>query len=316
MSHNSVMVEEIVGCLCRAVHGMIIDGTFGQGGHTEAILESTPEEVIVVGLDKDPLAIQEGSRLLEKYTNRLFLVHASYGNPSDWQPLLPVQPIIGFLLDLGFSSVQMECIGRGFSFADNTALDMRFNPLEPVPTAADLVNHCSQEELADIFFHYGEERHSRKLSRAIVERRSVHQFETASDLAQFINQIMETPSRRIHPATRIFQALRIAVNHELETLESGLQAAESVLAPNGHIAVISFHSLEDRIVKRFFMKKSGLCQCPPNIPVCVCNPNARLQIITRHPITPSETEIARNPRARSAKLRCAKKTGSYGGLHI
>ncbi len=209
----------------------------------------------------------------------------------------------GILFDLGASSMQFDTVGRGFSFREDAPLDMRFDPDNPV-RAADLVNSLSEQELADILYQYGEERRAYQVARAIVRSRPVS---TTGELAGIVAKATGSGKYGMHPATRTFQALRIAVNQELEALEKALPQAVEALAPGGRLVVISFHSLEDRIVKQFMRKESRDCLCPPRQPVCTCGHKASLQVITRHPIEPGEQEIQENPRARSARLRVAEK---------
>ncbi|MBN1878961.1 16S rRNA (cytosine(1402)-N(4))-methyltransferase RsmH [bacterium] len=311
MEHLPVMVDEVLLYLGHIQDGLIIDGTLGSGGHSEAILSATPDSVTVVGIDRDAAAVQAASARLSVFRSRFIAIHGNYCNWTGWKDRLPKHPVMGILLDLGLSSTQLESPGRGFSFRDRESLDMRFDMTLDIPTGADLVNSLSEQELADIIYRYGEDRSSRRIARAIVRRRSGDRFETALDLSNTIAQLFHGSSQ-IHPATRTFQALRIAVNSELDHLQTGLETAHSVLAETGRLVVISYHSLEDRIVKRFFIKYSGKCICPDTLPVCQCNRTAGFQILTRRPLMAKEGEVRNNPRSRSAKLRCAERLREKG----
>ncbi len=281
-----------------------IDGTLGAGGHTAALLDAGVSEVL--GLDRDPMAIEIARANLAPYGSRVHIVHASYLSMADEATRLGWTGVDAILLDLGVSSMQLDTPERGFAFRHEGALDMRFDPGDSGhPTAADLVNTLDESELADIFYRYGEERDSRRIARAVVRARP---YQTTRDLAAAIEKA--SPRRhddKIHPATRVFQALRIAVNDELQAVERVLPIAIDLLRPGGRLAVISFHSLEDRIVKEAFRLASTDCICPPKVPVCVCGHQASVRPITRKPLVADEAESARNPRSRSAKLRIVEK---------
>jgi 16S rRNA (cytosine1402-N4)-methyltransferase len=250
------------------------------------------------------MAVEAGGRLIVRQANfaDLATVAAAEG----------LCPLNGILLDLGVSSFQLDEAARGFSFAADGPLDMRMDPTSG-SSAADLVNTLPERDLADLIFQYGEERASRRIARAIVQARARAPLRTTGDLVRAVIAAIGRPPGTIHPATRTFQALRIAVNDELGTLERALAGALDVLGPGGRLAVISFHSLEDRIVKQFFRREATDCLCPPSMPVCRCGHRARLRIITRHPITPGEPEIAANPRSRSAKMRVAERLADDAG---
>jgi 16S rRNA (cytosine1402-N4)-methyltransferase len=264
-------------------------------------------------LDRDPAAVKVASGRLADCGERAVLVHSSFGHLADVAQAHDFVPADGILFDLGFSSLQLADPARGFAFMVDGPLDMRFDPQSGEPAAADLVNELSVDELATLLSRYGEETQARRIARAIVASRPLS---TTSELASVIEGAVKAPSRagrrrrRIHPATRTFQALRIAVNDELAILEAALPQAVDILSPNGRLAVISFHSLEDRIVKRFLRRESRDCVCPPQAPVCTCEHKATLQRVTRKPVRPTDDEVDANPRARSALLRVAERIGS------
>ena len=306
-SHIPVLLDEVLTGLNPQPGQRFIDGTVGAGGHTEAILKATAPDGQVLAMDADPAALDIARQRLAPYGDRVRLVHANFSQLATLAHDHHFVPVHGVLLDLGLSSIQLSAGERGFSFQNEGPLDMRYDPGGPT-TAADLVNNLPQEELADLLYRFGEERRSRAIARAIVAARPLH---TTRQLAEVVAQAVGgRRGARIHPATRTFQALRIAVNDELGALSRALPAAVSLLAPAGRLAVISFHSLEDRIVKDFFRQESRDCLCPPEQPTCTCGHRATLRIITRKPIRASSREIAANPRARSAKLRVAEYIGA------
>ncbi len=300
--HVPVLYEEVLEGLAVKPGGVYIDGTVGGGGHARGILERSAPEGRLLGIDADPAAIEASGENLKDFHNRITLVNGSFRRLEVIASEAGFASVDGVLLDLGVSSWQLAEAKRGFSFLEDGPLDMRFDPGGGV-RASDLVNERSEQELADIFFTYGEERRSRKLAKTIVAARPIY---TTRQLAQVVERAVGKGGR-IHPATRIFQALRIAVNQELEALEAVLPQAAKLLRPGGRLAIISFHSLEDRIVKRYMQRESKDCLCPPNTPTCICGHRAILKIITRKVITPSADEIDRNPRSRSARLRIAEK---------
>lgn len=303
MQHIPVLLQPILDHLLPA--GRVIDGTLGAGGHSRALLEHGAGELL--GLDLDPQALAIAQAMLQPFGERAHIVHASYAAMRDEANRLGWDTVDAILLDLGVSSMQLDTAERGFSFREDAPLDMRFDPTGGGLTAADLINGTPADALADIFYEYGEERHSRKIARALVEQRP---FTTTGQLATAIEGITpRQPRDKIHPATRVFQALRIAVNDELGVIERTLPVAIDLLKPGGRLAVISFHSLEDRIVKQTFRLASTDCVCPPHVPVCVCDHKATVGLVTRKPIVADEAEIAANPRSRSAKLRIAEKLG-------
>jgi 16S rRNA (cytosine1402-N4)-methyltransferase len=302
-AHQPVLYKEIIHFLKPADRGFYVDGTIGAGGHAFGILEYSSPQGKLLGLDLDPIALKLASQRLESYGDRVILRQASYETLIEHLAELKWQSVNGILVDLGVSSMQVDQAERGFSFSKEAPLDMRFNPDNPI-TAQQLVNGLTEQELANIIYQFGEERNSRKIAKAIVKARPIH---TTTQLAQVVASITRSGKPGIHPATRTFQALRIAVNNELDTLQSFLPKAVKALSPGGRLAVISFHSLEDRIVKQFFRQESIDCLCPPKQPICTCGHKAALKILTRKPIEPKDEEIARNPRSRSARLRVAQK---------
>ena len=301
--HIPVLLDEVLRGLSPHPGQRLIDGTVGAGGHAEAILQATAPDGQVLALDADPTALTVARQRLTAYGERVRFVQANFAQLAAVARDLDFVPVHGVLLDLGLSSMQLDSVERGFSFQSEGLLDMRYDPGGPT-TAADLINNLAQDELADLLYRFGEERRSRTIARAIIAARPLH---TTRELADVVTRAVGgRRGARLHPATRTFQALRIAVNDELEALRKALPAAASILAPGGRLAVISFHSLEDRIVKEFFQQEAKDCICPPGQPVCTCGHRATLHIITRKPIMASSTEVTLNPRARSAKLRVAE----------
>ena len=299
--HRPVMRTEAVRFLAPDRGGIYVDGTVGLGGHAAAILAAGPE-VRLIGIDRDPQALRYAAARLAQFGDRVRLVHGNYRDLAEILSNLGIEAIDGFLLDLGLSSLQLDAPERGFSFRADGPLDMRMDPTQKT-SAADLVNAASVEELARILRDYGEERFAGRIARAIVAARPI---ETTRALAEIVRRAIPRRfhERRIDPATRTFQALRIAVNDELRNLQDGLAAGFAALRPGGVIVVISFHSLEDRIVKRFFRKLAtpryeSLAPGPPLPP--------QAEVLTKKPLRPSEEEIGENPRARSAKLRACRK---------
>ncbi len=300
--HQPVMVEEVVRALQVHDGGRYVDATVGTGGHAQAILEAAPR-VRLLGLDVDPDALALARERLAPYGDRVVLRRASYTRLPTELARLGWEKVDGIVADLGVSSLQLDRPDRGFSFREAGPLDMRFDPEAPV-TAAQLVNTLTEEALAEIFWKYGEERHARRIARAIVRARPLH---TTRELADLVARVVPFQRPGFHPATRVFQALRIAVNRELENLERFLPLAIEALKPGGRLAVIAFHSLEDRIVKHFFKEEARGCVCPPSVPVCQCGRTPRVRIVKPFPMRPSEEEVRRNPRARSARLRVVER---------
>jgi len=301
--HISVLYHNIIESLRPISTGRYVDATVGAGGHAWGILDASSPDGLLLGLDLDSHALELASQRLQAFASRISLKHASYVTLKQTLQEQKWDQVDGIVIDLGVSSMQIDAPERGFSFLKDGPLDMRFDTTQTT-TAADLVNTLPEEDLADILFRYGEERLSRRIARAIVGNRP---FQTTLELANLIARTAGRSSGKIHPATRSFQALRIAVNGELNSLELFLPQAIEVLKPGGRLAAISFHSLEDRIVKQFFRKESSDCICPPDQPVCTCGHKATIIEVTRHPVTADEAEIAANIRARSARLRVAEK---------
>jgi len=300
--HHPVLYESVLEGLAIRPNGCYIDATVGAGGHAWGILVASGPKGRLLGIDADPQALALASERLAAFEDRVTLVQGNFSHLSSIAPAQGFAEVDGILFDLGLSSVQLAVPERGFSFQHDGPLDMRFDPSNPI-TAAHLVNELEERELADILRRYGQERQARRIARAIVSARPLR---STAQLAALIEGVVGRRGR-IHPATRTFQALRIAVNDELTALSEALPQALDLLVAGGRLAVISFHSLEDRIVKRFFEREARDCICPPETPVCVCGHRARLNIITRHPIRPSEEEVAANPRSRSARLRIAER---------
>ena len=302
------MPRETLDALQPRAGGRYVDGTLGGAGHTRLLLDASAPDGRVLAIDADPLALERAQTLLPDAvaTGRLLLVHGNFARMVELARAADFVPVDGVLLDLGLSSDQLADRERGFSFAQDAPLDMRFDTTRGV-SAADLVNTLPVDELADLLWRYGEERRSRAIARRIAETRQRQPITRTSELAGLVAGVVHGRPGGIHPATRTFQALRIAVNDELGSLEAALPAAVELLRPSGRLAVISFHSLEDRIVKRYFQQEERGCICPPELPECVCGRAPRLRIVTRRPLVASDDEVAANPRARSAKLRVAEQ---------
>jgi 16S rRNA (cytosine1402-N4)-methyltransferase len=304
--HVAVLLREAVTALAPRPGGRYLDGTFGGGGHARALLEASAPDGRVLALDADPAAIARGEALREEYGDRLTLREGNFAALATTAREAGFAPLDGVLLDLGLSSDQLADPARGFSFLADGPLDMRFGP-GAATTAAEIVNAADESELVDLLFRYGEERHARRIARAIVQARRDAPIATTGALAALVARAAPARGEQIHPATRTFQALRIAVNGELAALEEALRGAVEVLAPGGRLAVIAFHSLEDRIVKEFMRREATDCICPPRLPVCVCGHRASLRLVARKGIRPGAAEVAANPRSRSATLRVAEK---------
>lgn len=307
ITHKPVLLKETIEALAIQPGGRYIDCTLGGGGHAAAILEQSAPGGQLLGIDADPEAIRIATARLSKYQNSVLLVNDNFGNLGDICKHYLFLPVHGILLDLGLSSNQLDDDPRGFSFQRDAELDMRFNPAQET-TAAEIINTASETELALILREYGEERFNQRIARRIVQERPIN---TTLQLAHVVEDALGGRHGKIHPATRTFQALRIAVNRELEMLEIALNKATEVLGIGGRLVVISYHSLEDRIVKHFMQKEAKDCICPPNIPVCHCGHSASLRIVNKKVIVPSEEELIDNPRSRSAKMRVAEKIASH-----
>ena len=325
--HLPVLLTEVMGQLGIRPDGVYVDATVGDGGHAYGLLRASAPLGRVCGIDLDPRSLVRAEQRLAPFGKRFFPILGSYANMASLVQEKCGEEVRadGILLDLGISSRQVDEAGFGFSFQRDEPLDMRFNPEAGAPTAADIVNTWSAADLAAVLRDYGEEPKSGRIAHAIVRQRPI---ETTAELAGIVvravglggggkakrgNPGQSGPhrrhgrSQRTHPATRVFQALRIAVNDELDTLGLGLRAAMDLLAPEGRLAVIGYHSLEDRLVKTFLAREAAGCICPPRLPICVCEHRPRLSLVNRRVIRPSAEEVAANPRSRSARLRVAQR---------
>jgi 16S rRNA (cytosine1402-N4)-methyltransferase len=305
--HAPVLLSETLRALAVQPGGRYVDCTLGGGGHAAAILDHSSPGGQLLGIDADPNAIEIARERLQNYKDATLLVNDNFANLHAICIKYDFFPVHGILFDLGLSSHQLNGNGRGFSFQYDAPLDMRFSPEQKV-TAADIVNTTSEARLAHLIRSYGEEHYSHRIASNIIKARPIA---TTRQLAGIIERAVGRKGK-IHPATRTFQALRIAVNHELEHLETALRQAIDLLGYNGRLVVISYHSLEDRIVKQFFQKESRACICPPETPKCVCGHVPRIKLINKKVITPSANEIDINPRSRSAKLRAAERLVVHG----
>jgi 16S rRNA (cytosine1402-N4)-methyltransferase len=303
--HQSVLLSEIVEFLRPSRDdGTLVDATIGLGGHAEALLARYPS-IRLLGIDRDPAALAASAARLERFGNRVTLAQGRHETLIDILKKQKIESVSGLLADLGVSSMQLDDASRGFSFRYDAPLDMRMGPEST--TAADLVNTLGERELATILREYGEEPMARGIARAIVNARAEAQIETTARLAEIVRSVKKPRFREIDPSTLTFQALRIAANEELVGLDKFIDDAVEVLEAGARIAIIAFHSLEDRIVKRALRRLEGECTCPPNLPVCGCGAKEVVKILTSRPVTASEEEIDRNPRSRSAKLRVGEK---------
>jgi 16S rRNA (cytosine1402-N4)-methyltransferase len=308
--HLPVLVEEVLTMLAPAPGSLQIDTTLGGGGHAERILEASSPDGRLLGFDADATAIARvRARLGPRFGERLVLRQANFRELAGVAPAAGFGAVDGLLFDLGLSSFQLADRERGFGIRTGGPLDMRFDTSQGVP-AAELLASLDAVELTALFRRYGEEPRAPRIARAIVAARSTSPITTAEELSELIVRVAPASipgRRRIHPATRVFQALRIAVNAELDALDEALAAAVELLRPGGRLVVLSYHSLEDRIVKRFFQAERRGCVCPPSVPICVCGRSPRLRLVTSPSLTPTAAEIAANPRARSARLRAAER---------
>ncbi len=303
--HVPVLRDQVVELLAATREGVFVDATLGLGGHASAILAAAPG-LRLIGLDRDPRALELARERLAPWSDRVCLVNRSFADLPDVLDELGAGRPAAILADLGCSSLQLDSPGRGFSFLSDGPLDMRMGASGR--TAADLVNEAGEDELMRILWEYGEERRARAIARAIAERRRRRPLTRTGDLVEVVLSVLGPGRRgRIHPATRTFQAIRIAVNDELGQLERFLEPAAERLAPGGRLAVISFHSLEDRIVKHTLRRLEGQCTCPPDLPVCRCGARTLVRRLTTKPIRPSEAEMRANSRSRSARLRAAER---------
>ncbi|MBC7932587.1 MAG: 16S rRNA (cytosine(1402)-N(4))-methyltransferase RsmH [Rubrivivax sp.] len=306
--HRPVLIFEAVQLLAPERGGLFVDATLGLGGHSEAILEASVD-TRVLGIDRDREALRRATGRLARFGSRFQAAHANFGDIERLMREAGEQDASGVLADLGVSSLQFDTPERGFSFRQDAPLDMRMDAEGDEETAAQLLERLPEEEIARVIYEYGEERKSRRIARWIVERRERGEpIKATRELAELVARAVgHKRGDRIHPATRTFQALRIAVNRELEGLNEFIETAVALLQPQGRLAVISFHSLEDRIVKRALRRLSGRCECDPRSPVCMCGARNVVEILTRRPVTANEQELEENPRARSAKLRACLK---------
>jgi 16S rRNA (cytosine1402-N4)-methyltransferase len=306
--HVPVMVAEVLSLLQPRSGGTYIDCTIGGGGYSLGLIERILPNGRLVGIDRDEEALRAAFENLKRYSANLILEKGNFADLEAITQHLGVAEADGVILDLGVSSHQLEAAERGFSFRHDATLDMRMDTAQTV-TARELVNSLSERNLAELIWKLGEERWAKRIAKFIVEKRSRSPIETTRELVDVILAAVPVGARSetIHPATKTFQALRISVNRELESLQAGLDAAVRLLAKGGRICVLSYHSLEDRIVKETFARHAGRCTCPSGLPVCACGAERRIKILTRRPMVPSEEEVRANPRSRSARLRAAEK---------
>lgn len=303
--HQAVLLAETISFLLNDPHGIYVDCTLGGGGHLRRLIDHLSADAHVLAIDKDQDILEQTRKTLE-FAN-LSLIHGDFRNIKELLNAQGVQAVDGIMMDLGVSSFQLDIAERGFSFHEDAALDMRMNR-EQILTAGDIVNHYDEAEITRILFRYGEEKYARSISRAIVNYRKQTTIDSTLQLVGIIQTSVPASYRREkHPARKTFQALRIEVNGELDALIEVLPQAVEILKPGGRLCVISFHSLEDRIVKQFMQDKARDCICPPGLPICICDHPAELKILTRKPITAATEEAENNPRARSAKLRAASR---------
>jgi 16S rRNA (cytosine1402-N4)-methyltransferase len=309
-SHIPIMVNEVIHYLNVRPGKKYVDCTMGGAGHSKAILDKMMSEGFLVGIDQDKVAIENAKKVLSSYAPKVAIVNDNFANIKFALSQLNIHKVDGILADLGISFHQLAQSGRGFTFQKDEPLDMRMNT-ESVLTAADIVNSADEKKLSDIFFRYGEERWSRQIALNIVKARKIKAIQTSFELVRIINgsipkKFISKP-QRIHPATRVFMALRIVVNRELESLESFLDIATDILNPEGRLCILSFHSLEDRIVKHRFKVLEKGCTCPPAFPQCVCRSENKLRVLTKKPVRPTEQEVEINPMAKSTRLRAAER---------
>ena len=312
--HIPVLCNKVIDFLKPKPEGVYIDGTVGLGGHSTAILETSAPNGRVIGIDLDVEALTFAKNRLHVFGERCSLINGNFAEMDTLLASHSVHAVEGILLDLGVSSLQLDAPHRGFSFNHTGPLDMRMDARETLKreqktdlTAMQVVNDSSLAGLVDIFKRYGEERFAKRIAQRIIQTRRATPIATTTQLAKIVKQAVPESRSKIHPATRIFQALRIHINAELENLATGLAVAIPLLKPGGCLCVITFHSLEDRIVKHWFQRCARACVCPPKTPICICEHTASLEILTKRPLSPDAVEVQQNPRARSAKLRVARK---------
>lgn len=304
-THTPVLLEDAIAGLNLSVGDQVIDGTFGAGGHTSALIKQVGKQGRVMAFDKDPAAIKEGQKNFKELHKNVILINDSFSQLESYAERNEFNNVAGVLLDLGFSSTQLADRSRGFSFQISGPLDLRYNPTVGT-SAAELLNTYQAKDLEQVFKDGGEPTY-RRLTKEIIEARRQQPLLTTDDLLRVVESSKGSGGRSLHPATLVWQSLRMAVNHELEELAQGLQAAVKLLAKNGRLAVISFHSGEDKVVKNFMRQESRDCICPPAWPTCRCGHSRTLKIITKKAIKPSAGEVEKNPRARSARLRIAQR---------
>lgn len=308
--HTSVLLDECIENLDIKKDGIYVDGTLGGGGHAEHICQQLSTNGVLIGIDRDEDALEAAKVKLESYPCKKYFVQSNYSDIKNVLKKIGVDGIDGALLDLGVSSFQLDNAERGFSYMQDAPLDMRMNRQDSF-TAYNVVNEYSEKELADVIKKYGEERWAKRIAKFIVTERKEGKVNTTGELVDIIKKAIPAAARRDgpHPAKRTFQAIRIEVNDELAGVEKAIDEFLDVLNSRGRLCIITFHSLEDRIVKNSFNRRANPCTCPPELPVCVCGKVADIDKVTRKPLIPSEPELAENPRARSAKLRVAAKRG-------
>lgn len=302
--HVSVLLDECIEGLAVKPDGIYVDGTLGGAGHAFHVCERLSEKGQFIGIDQDEAAIRTSTERLQPFGNRVHLVRSNYVNVKQVVKELQIDKVDGILLDLGVSSYQLDTKERGFSYMADAPLDMRMDQSRDF-TAKDLINTYPEEKLYQIIKHYGEERYAKSIARSICKKRQEKEIETTGELVDIIRSSMPAKAKngKGHPAKRTFQAIRIELNHELDVLQDALEDMVELLNPGGRLCIITFHSLEDRIVKNFFRKMENPCTCPPDFPVCVCGKKPKGKVITRKPILPGEEELAVNSRSKSAKLR-------------
>ena len=306
--HTPVMLEKVLQSLRCKPGGIYVDGTLGGGGHARAILENTAPDGLLIGLDRDDDALLESEKRLQPFGQRKILIKGNFADIGEILTNLNIRKVDGILLDLGVSSHQLDTADRGFSFSLDAPLDMRMDQSSRY-RAYDLVNLSPEKELRKVIRDYGEEPMAGRIARAILAKRASAPIRTTIELADVVCRAVRRQGvrKKVHPATRTFQAIRIAVNQELSNLSTAMDAGIDQLGQGGRFSIISFHSLEDRIVKETFRSWEGRCQCPPGLPVCQCQREAKLRVLTRKPLRPEAGESETNPRARSARLRTAEK---------
>lgn len=302
--HVSVLLNECIEGLAVKPDGIYVDGTLGGAGHAFHVCEKLSEKGQFIGIDQDEAAIRTSTERLQPFGDRVHLVRSNYVNIKQVVKELQIDKVDGILLDLGVSSYQLDTKERGFSYMADAPLDMRMDQSRDF-TAKDLVNSYPEEKLYEIIKHYGEERYAKSIARNICRKRQEQEIETTGELVDIIKSSMPAKAKngKGHPAKRTFQAIRIELNHELDVLQDALEDMVDLLNPGGRLCIITFHSLEDRIVKNFFRKMENPCTCPPDFPVCVCGKKPKGKVITRKPILPGEEELEINSRSKSAKLR-------------